>query len=276
MRVLLLAGVRDALRAEKLILALEQTLRKREIPVTVADLGAGKLWTVALGDEPARHPAIALFDDRVVFASRGDDLRRLIAESGKPLAGDTLYQTLRARLGGSASLVAWSKTSGTFKDLLLSLAAGAPATGAGALPSAELSEFGARVDRHLASMPPSLAVGRSSAGLLEYEALTPFNMGIAASLMLALAAPQVEQAAAAREVERSLVMLRSIAFACEAYAVEHGSPPVAASVDDAKALLEPTWATGLPAADAWGYGIDFRSDGASYVIAHACQQSTES
>ncbi len=63
--------------------------------------------------------------------------------------------------------------------------------------------------------------------------------------------------------------LRSVATAAAAYKQDHGSYPVASTMDELKALVQPTYVKSLPLHDAWGNGFRYSSDGKTMRIVSA-------
>jgi hypothetical protein len=68
-------------------------------------------------------------------------------------------------------------------------------------------------------------------------------------------------------LDRTMGDMNAIATACELYSMDHDAYPTAASLDEIRRLVEPSYYKKIPCCDAWGNAFAVESDGTTYRIA---------
>lgn len=92
---------------------------------------------------------------------------------------------------------------------------------------------------------------RSSAGIFVVIGVGCFLALIFLGIIAAIAIPNLLNAIQRAKQKRTMVDIRSIAIACEAYATDHHAYPDVDSVDELVPILEPKYIKKLPQMDAW-------------------------
>ncbi|MCU0304247.1 MAG: zinc ribbon domain-containing protein [Thermoanaerobaculales bacterium] len=131
--------------------------------------------------------------------------------------------------------------------------------------------FSGRSPEELAPHELALLARASGSG----PSIVAIIVGLLVALFLcgivsAIAIPNLVNAINRGRQKRTLADIRTIALATEAYAVDHRHYPVAAtSLAELEAVLTPTYAAALPAADGWRVPFEVRTgdDGSWYEIA---------
>lgn len=68
------------------------------------------------------------------------------------------------------------------------------------------------------------------------------------------------------KAKRTMMDVRTIATAIEAYATDHNTYPVAKAIDDVSPVVMPIYIRTMPEKDSWGTSFRYWSDGAKYRI----------
>jgi general secretion pathway protein G len=131
--------------------------------------------------------------------------------------------------------------------------------------------FSGRSPEELAPHEVALLARASGSG----PSIVAIIVGLLVALFLcgivsAIAIPNLLNAINRGRQKRTLADIRTIALAAEAYAVDHRHYPIAAtSLADLEAVLTPTYAAALPAADGWRVPFEILTadDGSWYEIA---------
>ena len=94
-------------------------------------------------------------------------------------------------------------------------------------------------------------------------------------IIAAIAIPNLLTATERSKQKRTMADMRSVATAVEAYATDHNSYPKAATLDELRPVLTPTYIKSLPSQDGWMHALTYGAWGASqeqldhYVVGSA-------
>lgn len=81
------------------------------------------------------------------------------------------------------------------------------------------------------------------------------SMTLFAALVGAVAVPEILARVQRRAQQQTMADLRALGAAIESYAVDHDRYPSAASLEELRAALEPTYSSLLPRRDSWGHDL---------------------
>ncbi len=111
--------------------------------------------------------------------------------------------------------------------------------------------------------PPAQPHKKSSAGVFVAIGVGCLIGLFVLGIVAAIAIPNLLNAIQRGKQKRTMVDIRSIATACEAYATDHNAYPDVDSVEALVPILEPTYITKLPQIDAWNRVILYETRNSS-------------